>query len=168
MNELFESHHCLQYKQHLKAYETLNNEYTGFKSASRYCSPIILFSLTGITSRSNESPGEPAHLCSPTRAPAANSLRRCICVVPPGHPLSTLAGAQSVHIILKSSERPGKPAHLYSVARAPTASSLRCLLDTQHKNMPIQYNGPSHGCENENFQVKNVIFFVISLSSCQC
>ena len=25
--------------------------------------------------------------------------------------------------------------------------------------MPVQYNGPSHGCENENFQVKNMIFF---------
>ena len=85
-----------------------------------------------------------------------------ICVVPPGHPLPTLSGAQSVHIISKSSEWPSKPAHLYSVARAPTASSLRCLLDTQHKYMPIQYNGPSHGCENENFQLKNVIFFVIS------
>ena len=82
-----------------------------------------------------------------------------ICVVPPGHPLPTLSGAQSVHIISKSSEWPSKPAHLYSVARAPTASSLRCLLDTQHKYMPIQYNGPSHGCENENFQVKIVIFF---------
>ena len=40
MNELFESHHCLRYKQHLKAYETLNIEYTGLSQQGGIAHPL--------------------------------------------------------------------------------------------------------------------------------
>ena len=131
LNKLFESHHCLQYKHHLKAYETLNNEYTGFKSASRYCSPIILFSLTDITSRGNESPSEPAHLYSPTRAPTANSQtlkvyisRRAandraslrICTASPGHPPLARSGAYWT---------PNIKSCLFNTMDPPTAAKMK-------------------------------------------
>ena len=107
-------HESIRQCQPLKAFETLNSEYTGFKSVSRYWSSIILFNPTDITSRSNESPGEPAHLCSPIRAPRSKNTYHFEEQRMPGQACASAQSHQGIRCSFAHAleECLGLPAHL--------------------------------------------------------
>ena len=47
----------------------------------------------------------------------------------------------------------------------PAEEQIRCVFDDHYANMSVQYTAIFHGCKNDNFRMKILIFFLFLLKT---